>query len=345
MAQINKSNEYFDTLTWTGDNSTRNITDLNFQPDLVWIKHRSFAFDHREFDSVRGANKSLATNTTSAEASPTDELTAFLSNGFTLGNSVTVNGTGYGSGNFVGWSWLGGGTASSNTDGSITSQVSANTTSGFSIATFTGNGTGSATIGHGLGVAPKFVIIKSRSLTGESWQTWFDNDKRLNLNSTSVSFISTHPISTSSTVVTTPSTVDNGWNTSSATYVMYSFAEKKGFSKFGSYTGNGSTDGTFIYTGMRPAFFMLKRTDSTSQWVLYDNKRQNNYNPQDERAYPNLSDAPGTGRNIDFLSNGIKLRDNATDSSAYNISGANYIYMCFSENPLVGTNNVVGCAR
>ena len=341
MAQINKPTDYFNTVLYTGNATARSITGVGFQPDYTVIKQRSGTEWHENFDVVRGTNKQIYWNTTNAEGTDSNKVTSFDSDGFSLG---TANGVNQSSATYVAWNWLAGGTASSNTDGSITSSVSANTTSGFSIATYTGNGTGSATIGHGLGVAPKFVIIKSRSLTGESWQTWFDNDKRLNLNSTAVSFISTHPISTSSTVVTTPSTVDNGWNTSSATYVMYSFAEIKGYSKFGSYTGNGSADGTFVFCGFKPAFVMIKRTDSADSWTIRDNKRDVD-NVVTQILYPDLSSAEATAASnnyFDILSNGFKLRGN---SGQINGSGGTYIYMAFAESPLVGTNNIPSTAR
>jgi hypothetical protein len=350
MAQINKPNEYFDTLTWTGDNSTRNITDLNFQPDLVWIKHRSFAFDHREFDSVRGASKSLATNKSDAEASPTDELTAFLSNGFTLGNSVTVNGTGYGSNNFVGWNWKAGGTASSNTDGTITSSVSANTTAGFSIVSFTGTGSAGATVGHGLGVTPQVIIIKNRNFA-DVWVVGhhklnngtnpFSYEIYLNLNSAegaaSGSWNNTSPTSSVFTVGS-----GNVSNKSGDGIVAYCFADVKGFSKFGSYVGNGSADGTFVYTGFKPAWLMVKRSSTSgTDWYMFDNKR-NTFNVTNSYLDANTSDAEVSNISFDFTSNGFKLRDSQT---IVNGSGSTFIYMAFAENPLVGTNNIPATAR
>ena len=339
MAQINKPNEYFDTLTWTGDNSTRNITDLNFQPDLVWLKHRSFAFDHREFDSVRGASKSLATNTTGAEASPTDELTAFLSNGFTLGNSVTVNGTGYGSNNFVGWSWKGGGTASSNTDGSITSSVSANTTSGFSVVGWTGTGA-TATVGHGLGTTPKLFIVKERSEARNwpvvttaidgSWDSLY-----LNLTDTAGS----SPQSADSSVFNFTSS--NEFNASGQTYISYCFANKAGFSRMGSYVGNGSADGTFVYTGFKPAFLMYKQSSASGEsWIMQDNAR-NLFNVTNKRLLANAGNVEAD-EPIDFLSNGFKCR---TSGAFQNASGSTYIYLAIAESPIVGSNSVPTTAR
>ena len=353
MAQINKPNEYFDTLTWTGDNSTRNITDLNFQPDWTWIKHRSFAFDHREFDSVRGASKSLATNSSGAEASPTDELTAFLSNGFTLGNSVTVNGTGYGSGNFVGQNWRAGGTASSNTDGSITSSVSANTTSGFSVVSWTGTGA-NATVGHGLGTTPKLIFVKATSRV-DSWRVYSEsigNTKYLVLNETGASATNStewNNTSPTSSVFTVGSS--GNVNRSAETFIAYCFAEKKGFSKFGSYVGTGSSTGTpFIYTGFKPAFVMTKiSSGTTDDWTMTDIVRDNAVggggNGTGARLQANYNGAEAvntTYASIQKYSNGFSPQGNL---NVTNGSGYTYIYMAFAEHPLVGSDGTPVTAR
>jgi hypothetical protein len=345
---IDKPDEYFDTLTWTGDNATRNITDLNFQPDWVWIKHRSFAFDHREFDSVRGASKSLATNKTSAEASPTDELTAFLSNGFTLGNSVTVNGTGYGSGNFVGWSWKANGAGVSNTAGDIASTVSANTTSGFSIVSWTGTGV-SASVGHGLGVTPNIIFKKNLGAV-TNWvvsTTIIDGSNDFfYLNATNAKGDSGETAPTSTLINLFANDENNGNGNG---MIAYCFAEKQGYSKFGSYTGNGSTDGTFVYTGFKPAFVMIKGTTLASSWAMFDTVRST-INPVPITGgflLANVSNAEaGTGDSaayIDILSNGFKIRNN---SGFDNNSGSDtYIYMCFAENPFVTSTSVPTTAR
>ena len=222
------------------------------------------------------------------------------------------------------------------TDGSITSTVSANTTAGFSIVSYTGNGTGGATFGHGLGSAPKIVIIKSRSLGTESWQFWFNNTSRLNLNSTTASLNTNFMNDTAPTNQvfylgngTTPN--NNGEN-----YIAYCFAEKTGYSKFGSYTGNGNADGTFVYTGFKPAWLMVKRTDNTQDWRIFDNIRSP-FNLMTNQLKANTSDAEGTSADFfDFTSNGFKIRKS---SDAINASGGTYIYMVFAENPFVGNDS------
>jgi len=341
MAQINKPNEYFNTVLYAGNNSTQSITGVNFQPDLVYVKGRNTSLKYPTmFDSVRGATKRLTTFSTNAEDTHPTMLSSFDSDGWTSGADDQTNASGT---NYVCWNWLAGGTAVSNTDGDMTSSVSANTTSGFSIATYTGDGANGSTFGHGLGVAPKVVIIKTRSLGGEDWHFWYNNSTRLNLNNTNLAS-ALSPISTSSTLVTTPSSTNDSWNGSGQTYVSYCFAEKKGFSKFGTYTGNGSTNGTFVYTGFTPAFILVKTTTVTiNYWCLHDNKRTP-YNQSNRVLYPDLADAEANNAvfGIDFLSNGFKLRGTNDD---HNESGTSYFYMCFAENPLVGTNNIPTTAR
>ena len=347
MAQINKPNTYFNTKLYTGTGATQSITGVGFSPDFVWIKVRSNAtHGHNLFDIIRGVNKNLQTNSTSTEGDDTSgSLTAFNSDGFTLGgfyNKVNESGQ-----TFVSWNWDANGAGVSNTDGSITSTVSANTTSGFSIVSYTGTGA-NATVGHGLGVAPAMVIIKARSTTG----SWVVNHKglanqtvaHLTLETTNASadnatlFNSTAPTSSVFSIGANTAT-----NTSSATYIAYCFAEKKGFSKFGSYVGNNSDDGTFIYTGFKPAFVMTKSTTGEA-WNIIDNKRVNQFNPTGYFLYANTSgveSATLTYSEMDFLSNGFKLRKS---HGQYN-GTATHIYMAFAENPLVGTNNIPATAR
>ena len=341
MAQINKSSDYFNTVLYTGNGSTQSIDGVGFQPDWVWTKSRSNAYDHKLYDSVRGANLRLLSNSTGAETTQTEDLKSFDTDGFTLGNDGGINGSGI---TFASWNWLAGGTASSNTDGSITSQVSANTTSGFSIVSYTGTGS-NATIGHSLGVAPKVVLVKNR----DGVDVWvmqhgsLADNEFLEFNGTagkqtdSARFNGTAPTSTVFSVGTSGTT-----NGNTEKFIAYCFAEKKGFSKAFSYTGNGSTDGSFTYLGFRPAWILIKRTDSTADWLLHDNKRIG-YNPENYYFQANLSDSEGSATpRIDFLSNGFKLK---TTSTAYNASGGSYIGIAFAENPIVGSNGVPSCAR
>jgi len=342
MAQINKSDEYFNTKLYTGNGTTGHaITGVGFQPDWVWIKNRGGAGDHALHDAIRGATNRLKSNTSDAEATVLEGVQSFDSDGFTLGNAGNYNGS---SGTYASWNWLASNTTASNTDGSITSTVSANTTSGFSIVKYTGTGA-NATVGHGLGVAPKMVIVKKYDVTG-SWGVYhhsLGNSNHLYLQNTDASISSstiwnsTSP--TSSVFSIGANAISNG---SSNTHIAYCFAEKKGFSKFGSYTGNGNADGTFVYTGFKPAFIMVKDyTGVGNNWFIWDNKRDG-YNILNRYLRPNLSDAEGNYDAIDILSNGFKNRN--TSGSA-NGSGTGYIYMAFAENPLVGTNNIPATAR
>ena len=341
MAQINKPTDYFNTLTWTGDgSSSRNITGVGFQPDWVWGKCRNAAVSHAVYDSVRGASNLINTNSSSAEGT-NSALNAFISDGFTVNSDSYLN---LNSNTYVAWNWLASNTTASNTDGSITSTVSVNTTAGFSIVSYTGTGA-NATVGHGLGAVPKMIIVKLRSSAGD-WTVYnsvIGNTNFLRLNSTLASTSQAtywNNTSPTSSVFTVGSAGDV--NTSSGTHIAYCFAEKKGFSKFGSYTGNGSADGTFFYTGFKPAFIIAKRTDTTAVWGMYDNKRTNSFNPQNGGLAPDLNVAEFTDVDIDFISNGFKIRD--TDATI-NASGGTYIYMAFAENPLVGTNNIPATAR
>ena len=339
---INKSTDHFNTKLYTGNGSTQSITGVGFQPDWTWIKNRTDgSTSHYLTDAVRGAGKSLRSNSTNAEATETNQLTAFDSDGFSIGNWGDGNGSGK---NIVAWNWKGGGQGSSNTDGSInTTYTSANTTAGFSISTYTGTGS-SATIGHGLGVAPEFIIIK-RTSTAESWYvqaTVLGYSKYLVLNSTAAQANTSGSLisSVSSSTVTVDG--NGAVNGSGATYVMYAFASKIGYSKIGTYTGNGNADGPFIYLGFKPAFVVTKRTNSTSTWLIMDNKRDS-FNVAKSRLFANESDAENTSANImDLNSNGFKIRHNGTET---NISGSTYIYMAFAEAPLVGSNNVPCTAR
>ena len=346
MAQINKPSEYFNTKLYTGTGSSNALTGVGFQPDWVWIKQRGGTTWHQLYDSVRGVTKALASNDTFQEDTRATGLTAFGSDGFTVGSDNNANGS---SNTYVAWNWLAANGTASNTDGSITSTVSANTTSGFSIVSYTGTGS-NATVGHGLSSAPKMIIVKDRS-AAKNWTVYHvgvGNDKDILLDVTNAANSSTAWNSTTpSSSVFSIGTLGNV-NTSSNNYIAYCFAEKKGFSKFGSYTGNGqSEDGPFIYTGFKPAFVIVKKYDSTGgNWVMWDNKRSDvpNANVNDQVLYPNEPNAElsSATREIDTLSNGFKIRG---EGGNINADADNFIYMAFAENPLVGTNNIPATAR
>ena len=330
---ILKGNKYFDATLYSGNNSTQSIVNSGaMQPDLVWIKSRNIGgANHVLTDSVRGVNKFLLSNLTDAEYNIANTLTAFNSNGFSLGNTAydfNISGN-----NYVGWQWKANGSAVTNTSGSITSQVNAGTSQGFSVVTYTGNGV-NATVGHGLGVAPKMVIIKSRTATS-GWTTYFHTlgaGNFLSLNSTAGSTASIYPFNNTAPTssVFSIGVTGNGTNNTGATYVAYCFSEVAGFSRFGSYTGNGSADGPFVFLGFRPAFVLLKNASTTGQWHNMDNRRSNSFNVVDGQLYANLSNAEGIGATLDFSSNGFKLRTNSAD---INGSGNTIIFAAFAENP------------
>jgi hypothetical protein len=344
MAQINKPSEYFNTKLYTGTGSSNSVTGVGFQPDFTWIKVRSETNNHELYDAVRGATKRIFSDLTDAEDTNTAGLTAFGADGFTVNTGTAVNGS---SKTYASWNWKANGAGVSNTDGSITSTVSANTTSGFSIVSWTGDGSasGAKTVGHGLGVTPKFVIVKKTSASA-SWWIGIDIDG-WNWNTDYINFTTTAKQSDASGTVfySAPTSLiinlGSEINASSADYIAYCFAEKKGFSKFGSYTGNGNADGPFIYTGMKPAFVLVKNASASNNWFLQDNKRAG-YNGANYLLKPNISGEEDLGTHIDILSNGFKT---IVSSANCNGSGNNIIYMAFAENPLVGTNNIPATAR
>jgi len=324
-----QAGKYFNPVLYTGTGSTRTVTGVNFSPDLVWIKSRSAAYNNRLYDRLRGVENVIQSNSTAAEASDGTGLTAFGSDGFTLGSSVSQNES---ASTFVAWNWKANGSGSTNTAGSITSTVSANTTSGFSVVTFTSQASGTATVGHGLGVAPSMVIVKGRNVAYE-WYTY-----HVSLGASAyVSLSNTAASASSSTLwnATSPTSsvfsLGTAW-TGSNTFVAYCFAEVAGYSKFGSYTGNGSADGPFIYTGFRPAYMLVKLSSASGEgWWVFDNKR-NVYNVTNSILSPNSSGAEITGDyGVDFTANGFKIR-NAQGFD--NASGATYIYAAFAEVPL-----------
>jgi len=343
---INKPSDYFNTKLFTGNGGTQSVTGVGFQPDWVWLKSRSVADSPILFDVVRGVTKRLMTNSTGAESTEAQEVQSFDSDGFTVGSSDNANRSGA---TMVGWNWLGANGTASNTDGSITSTVSANTTSGFSIVSYTGNGTAGATIGHGLGSTPAMIIARIKS-QAKDWNCYHQSlgaTKQLVLN-TNAAVVTTSDKWNDTTPTSSVFTVGDSSqvNMSGESGIAYCFAEKTGFSKFGSYTGNGNADGTFVYTGFKPAWVLVKCTSAQADWELSDNKRTTSGgNVIDKEVRPNSSAAEtgGTdGRYIDYVSNGFKLRQGFGN---WNDSGATYIFMAFAEAPLVGSNGVTAKAR
>ena len=340
---IDDPTQYFNTVLYTGDgNDGRTVTGVGFQPDWVWLKGRSEAEHHTLNDVVRGANKQIYSHLSYSEATDTDRLQSFDSDGFTLGTDVIVNKN---SETFVSWNWLAGGSASSNSNGDITSSVSANTTSGFSIVSYTGTGS-VATIGHGLGVAPKLIIVKTRSYSSQAWPVdvrAVDGILYLNETGAKGSYGNSSPFPTTAPTASVFSVGSpENTNASSATYIAYCFAEVKGYSKIGSYTGGSDP---FVYLGFKPAWIMFKNSSASENWRIIDNKRDTD-NPAAQHLYPNLNSAEGSGTSyndfVDFLSNGFKIRSGSGEIDG---SGNTIIFMAFAESPFVNSNGIPNNAR
>jgi|TARA_E500000318_G_scaffold98239_1_gene99394 hypothetical protein len=355
---ITDPSAYFQTAIYNGNgggtNNVVNDGNSNLQPDFVWVKERSSTSSHALTNSTNGAGYILSSNNTNAQSSAS-AFSSFNSDGFTVGSDGKTNESGQ---TYVGWQWkANGGTTSSNTDGTITSTVQANTTSGFSIVSYSGNGVNGATVGHGLGAQPEIIFVKRTNLNassqGSNWplrstlltaqQVMYLDLNAAAGNSTTL-FNNTYPNTTTFTIGDNEAT--NAYQTShsfTGTYIAYCFTSIKGFSKFGTYTGNGNAEGPFVYTGFKPAWVMYKRTDATGEWPMLDNTR-NLFNVANSHLKADLSDAEvtNTSFNLDLLSNGFKIR--STNSYA-NANGGTYIYMAFAENPLVATNGVPTTAR
>ncbi len=352
---IDDPTAYFQVKTYSG-NATDDTTitldgSQNMQPDFIWIKNRDTTHDHYLANSIIGSTKYLSSNTNASEITLASGVKSFTSNGFVLGTNNTVNKSGS---NLVAWSWLAGGSASSNSNGSITSSVSANTTAGFSIVSYTGTGS-TDTIGHGLGAKPSVILVKKRNGSANWYMYHHKNTSEpetdfLTLNSDAATsdnannWNDTEPTSSVFSVGASGTT-----NPSSGTMIAYCFAEKKGYSKFGSYTGNGNADGPFVYTGFKPAFLLLKRSDASgASWQIIDNKRSDagGNNVIDKVLAPNGSDAEydegSANWFADFVSNGFKLRNSL---GASNTSGATHIYMAFAESPFVTSTGIPTTAR
>ena len=332
---IKDGSEYFQTTLYTGTGASLDITQIEnstFKPDFVWIKRRSGLDSHELEDIIRGTKTRLSSDTTNAEE--TGGLTSFNSDGFTVDGLVDTSGK-PGS-NYAAWQWLAANSTSSNTDGDISSTISANTTSGFSIVSYSGSGNANDTVGHGLGVTPSAIIVKPRN-EADNWivSNWESGvsafSEKLQLNSTdAASSASGFVTAADSTTFTLGSDVNV--NGSGRDFIAYCWYELEGFSKFGTYTGNGSSDGTFAWCGFRPSFIMIKQTDASSNWFIFDNQRLG-YNVDNKRIEANSLSEESTTNYIDLVSNGIKCR--SSDSNV-NTSGGSYIFMAFAENPFGG---------
>ena len=345
---INKSSDYFNTKLYTGnDSNSHAITGVGHQPDLIWIKSRSNATSHSLTDAVRGVGKNIKSDSPDAEFTNTNYVTSFNSDGFTINNDGDINGNNR---TYASWNWKANGAGSANTAGSINSTVSVNTTAGFSIVKYTGNASAGATVGHGLGAVPKMIIVKNLN-AAKSWQVYHSSlgaSKILVLDTTAAQdtagnrWNSTAPTNTVFTLGNADEV--NG----SVPNIAYCFADVEGYSKFGSYVGNGNASGTFVYTGFKPGFVLIKNYVSSGwDWSMSDIPRDNEggINSVGKRLAPNANVVEVSNNsyaNIQKLSNGFTFNTNNTE---INGSGQNYIYMAFAKAPLVGTNNVPCTAR
>jgi hypothetical protein len=336
-SSIIKPSDYFNTVLYTGNGSTNAITGVGFQPDWLWVKCRSNANGGQLFDVLRTTN-SLSPNETDAEANrASDGFTSLDSDGFTMNGSGSGGNTNVSSRTYVAWNWLAANGTASNSNGSITSTVSANTTAGFSIVSYTGTGS-AGTVGHGLGAVPKWYFVKRRDTGSSNWHVYHagnaaTQDIRLNLAEAAFTTDIWNDTAPTSTVFNVKISIDV--NASGGTYIAYCFAEKKGYSKFGTYEGNANADGTFIYTGFKPALVIVKNKDAAENWIMFDNKRPG-HNLTDALLKPNLSNAESTsGVKFDLLSNGFKARVSDAEGNSSNT----FIYMAFAENPFVGNDS------
>ena len=329
--------QHFKTVTYTGNAGTNQINGLKFKPDMIWFKSRTSTSTNGIADSVRGRSKLLFTDSNQVEetSSSTRDLRSFDDDGFTLGNPQVLNSTNGDGLSIVAWCWKGGGAAVSNTDGSITSSVSANTEAGFSIVSFTGNGTSGATVGHGLNATPRWILVKERTTNSNNWAVYHEslgNTRAMYLDITNDQggdftggWNNTSP---TSSVFSLGNSVET--NRSSGSFIAYCWAEVPGFSKFGSYEGNNNSDGPYIHLGFRPAWLMIKNADTGStEWYILDSARDT-YNPVGQYLTASAPDAEATYIFYDFLANGFKLRNTG---AAQNPSSGTIIYMAFAEQP------------
>ena len=328
---IDKPSNYFNTVIYSGSSSNQTISGVGFQSDMTWFKNRNNTANHALQNSVVGAGKRLSPDRNVAEGDEPNGLGAWNSDGFTFQGDYSGSGYNASGRTYVAWSWK-------------------KVAGVFDIQTYTGNNTGSRQVSHNLGVVPSLIIIKNRTNASSWWIgsteisfTWNADYLQLNESAAKGTDGGGHifgAVPTSSYFVPGDNNDTNG---NSNNYVAYLFGNKQGVSKVGSYTGNGNANGTFVYTGFKPAFFMAKRTDASDMpWVMIDNKR-NSFNALSNTLLANSNEAANTGTDrADFLSQGVKIR---TNSTAWNASGASFIYMAFAENPFVTSSGVPACAR
>jgi len=344
---IDKPSDYFNTILWTGnDTDNRIISGVGFSPNWSWIKARNNADAHYLIDTVRGSTKVIFSDSTSSEQTRVSAVKAFYQEGYILGQEAQVNRNG---GTFVSWNWKAGTSftndASSTSVGSIDSTGSVNTDAGFSIIKWTGNDA-NATVAHGLGAVPGMFIVKNLSNATTGWYVYHQslgNTKHILLDTAAalVDDINWNDTSPTSTVINLGG--QTGSNGPSNSMLVYCFAEKQGYSKFGSYTGNGNADGTFVYTGFKPAMVICKKSNASgTNWGIIDNKRAKSFNQISAMLNPNSTGSEGANNNCDFVSNGFKWRTNDGNSNA---SGDSYIYMAFAEQPFVTSTGVPATAR
>ena len=341
---IPKPSAHFNTVTYTGNGSVgTSLTTGTFQPDFSWFKNRGTVENHVLIDAIRGASFNIASNLNRAETNVSDKVSAFTSTGVTLGSSAETNENNQ---PLVAWNWKGNGSGSANTDGTINSTVSANTTSGFSIVKYTGT-QATATVGHGLGIAPKMIFFKNVDVADE----WLVGGNAGDLNFTQYAYLNlTNAFSGNGAAFfnnTNPTSSvfslgnSSNINKSGGAIMAYCFAEVKGYSKIGYYVGNQNADGPFLYTGFKPAFILSKKIDGASDWYIFDRKREG-YNFDNDTLLANQTTAESSTDYLDILSNGYKVR---TTDGDLNTNNGEYVYMAFAENPFVSTNGVPATAR
>jgi len=353
MAIIDKPSNFFNTVLYSGTGSNSNsVTGVGFQPDWLWLKSRSNAYPHFTYDAVRTNRSALITNTNNAEdTGASNQMTSLNSDGFTVVDSGGSVGTNDNGATFVAWNWKAGTSftndASSTGIGSMDSAGSVNEEAGFAIVSYTGNETAS-TLKHGLSTVPQMIIIKGRIaardwVVGQHTQGW---TKSAYLNETNAFTNQTHFNNTAptSSVFSIEGGTNSNVNTNNAGYISYIFSERQSYSKFGQYGGNGNANGTFVYTGFKPAFIMLKRVDASTDWYMFDNKREG-YNVDNDELYANLNYVEDTTDRLDILSNGFKMRTTGGNLNGNDGNPYYYIYMAFAENPFVASNFNAATAR